>query len=524
MMMKRKIGCISALLWIIISVLTVPNSAFAKEKQEATVIDWLVEEKILNQDFDITEIKKSPNTMITRQEFISLLVNALQVEVEDYADLTLDFADYNLIPAKLRSYIKVAKGIDILKPVTKKNRQYIKPDKLLTRQMAAYYLGKAIGVELDLPLEEYTDGNKVADDVLTYVTGLVRADILLGKTETKYKPTAKVSWEEAAQIILRASQKGYFTKNTLRAVSKKDEFSKPTGLAVDQSKGILYIADTNKNQIKQYEEGKIELTAGRLTAKDFYGEYLGGYIDGAAAEAVFDKPSCLYVTKNGILVADSNNNCIRFINKETNKVMLLIEDLKHPQGITATPEGIIYISDTGNDCIKMIDLEGKVSVYAGISGKAGYQDGKADKAMFYAPMGLCYADNTLYVADSGNQRIRAIKAGEVTTLAGASTEYKEDSLEFIGGYRDGDREIALFDMPTALAVSKDGSIYVADTVNARIRVIKDDKVSTLIGNLPKAGSKEEFTLVAPRGLAIHEKGLYITDAFLDRLFYYELSE
>jgi hypothetical protein len=106
--------------------------------------------------------------------------------------------------------------------------------------------------------------------------------------------------------------------------------------------------------------------------------------------------------------------------------------------------------------------------------EAGNLDGPALQARFSRPRGVAVAaDGTIYVADTGNHRIRAISpAGQVTTLAG-STE----------GFTDALGPLARFDTPEGLALLPDGSIAVADMWNHRVRkVAPDGTVTTLAGN------------------------------------------
>ncbi len=102
----------------------------------------------------------------------------------------------------------------------------------------------------------------------------------------------------------------------------------------------------------------------------------------------------------------------------------------------------------------------------------GYADGPGRDARFDAPTGIAIgADGVLYVADSRNHRIRIVRPdGETTTLAGSTA-----------GYRDGPARTARFRSPCGIAVDESGRVYVADTANHRIRLIANGEVSTLAG-------------------------------------------
>lgn len=88
------------------------------------------------------------------------------------------------------------------------------------------------------------------------------------------------------------------------------------------------------------------------------------------------------------------------------------------------------------------------------TGQAGFADGAADRAQFEFPGNVALADDgTVYVADSANNRIRFITpAGEVRTLAGTGQ----------AGHDDGPNEEATFGMPTSLALDGKGHLYVVE--------------------------------------------------------------
>ena len=141
--------------------------------------------------------------------------------------------------------------------------------------------------------------------------------------------------------------------------------------------------------------------------------------------------------------------------------------------------------------------------------KEGYKDGAADEAAFNQPTGIDWYDGALYVCDTGNQRIRKIEDGQVTTFAGTAGYYLESDGIFEGGYQDGIKEQAQFSNPTGILV-QGGVVYVADGGNSAVRKIQNGVVSTVVMNSDPAHSVYP---TQPSGLAFLDSTLYITDPF-----------
>jgi streptogramin lyase len=150
------------------------------------------------------------------------------------------------------------------------------------------------------------------------------------------------------------------------------------------------------------------------------------------------------------------------------------------------------------------------------SGRLGFADGTAQAASFIAPAGIARGlDGTVYVADAGAQRIRAIRDGSVTTIAG-SGPLDADGLWVYGGYQDGSVASARFDDPHGIVVDAQGRIYVADTDNRCIRLIDHGIVSTYAGMCGDPGGADGKPGLAhfqrPYQLALASDGtLYVAD-------------
>lgn len=194
-------------------------------------------------------------------------------------------------------------------------------------------------------------------------------------------------------------------------------FRTPANLTVDKD-GNIYVADTNNHRIRLVKpDGTVSTFAGPSGSG-----YAAGYKDGAATEAKF----------NG------------------------------PRGLAVDSAGNVFVADTGNHCIRKITPDGQVTTLAG-SKDAGYSDGIGAEARFNYPTDIAVdSQGNLYIADTANHRIRKITPdGIVTTLAGNGQP----------GFADGAADKAQFRAPEGIAVDAQGNVYVADTGNHRIRRI-----------------------------------------------------
>jgi hypothetical protein len=245
------------------------------------------------------------------------------------------------------------------------------------------------------------------------------------------------------------------------------ELDNPYGVAFD-SCGNLFIADMWNNAIRKVgTNGIITTVAGNGT-----NDYLG---DGGAA---------------------------------TNA------ELNYPQGVAVDSTGSLFIADTGNQCVRKLGTDGIINTMAG-NGAYGYSgDGvAATNASLWAPVGVAMdSAGNLFIADEIDQRIRIVDTnGVIYTVAGNGTN------DYIGD--GGAATNAELYYPYGVAVGADGNLFIADTGNQRIREVGTNGIiTTVAGNggddYPgDGGAATNAGLFDPQGLAVDNKGnLLIADS------------
>jgi DNA-binding CsgD family transcriptional regulator/sugar lactone lactonase YvrE len=287
---------------------------------------------------------------------------------------------------------------------------------------------------------------------------------------------------------------------------------RPLALAIGPA-GEIYIAEGNR--IRQVsKDGRITTLAGSGTAGN------GG--DGRqAAQAQLNTPQGLAVDSAGnVYIADTLNNRVRRVN--TDGTIMTVAGvgeagyagdgkpggearLNLPTGLAIGFNDTLFIADTGNNVIRQVAPDGTIRTVAG-TGEAGYRGdaGPALYSVLHAPAGLAFdAEGNLYVADTLNQRVRRIDVnGQIETVAGTGVP------GFLGDGRPG--AYAELNMATnplegigqGLAVDSRGDVFIADALNRRVRRVDVRGVMSTIAQM-----------TTPLGLAVDAQGLvYVADA------------
>jgi sugar lactone lactonase YvrE len=300
-------------------------------------------------------------------------------------------------------------------------------------------------------------------------------------------------------------------------------FANPTGLLFNSTANLL-IVDTENERLRKAAHGAMSTVAG-----GFIGDY------GLATAAALVVPEAIAFDKNGnYYVADAAGNRVRKVN-QAGKIRTVagtgvsgfsgdgspatVAQLRFPFGVALDSFSNLYISDSNNNVIRKVDTSGIISTFAtnpnfsglgamatdsannlyvvdqstcvvwqisplglvnivaGVEFVCGYNGDaiSATNAQLNTPLGVAVdGGGNIFIADSGNNRIRFVTAaGTIDTFAG------DGNCGFLGD--GGPPASAELCFPEQVALTKGGTVYIADTFNVRIRKVALGTITTYAG-------------------------------------------
>jgi len=310
-----------------------------------------------------------------------------------------------------------------------------------------------------------------------------------------------------------------------KTITTLDNFggsTNPTGVTVDSS-GNVYVSDITTAEVyKVTPGGAMSVYAGTGTA-GFSGD------GGAATSAQLNSPRSMAFDASGNLyIADSGNNRIRKITPggtistyagtgtasfSGDGGAATSATLNSPVGMSIDTSGNLYVADTSNHRIRKITSGGTISTIAG-TGTSGFSGdgGAATSANLASPYdAVADGSGTVYISDTGNNRIRKVTAGTITTVVGGGAN---SACTYTGtGTTTSLNTVKRLAWDTA-----NSRLIITDNANACIRALTGSTITQIAGNGTAAytgdnGPAAAATLNSPGAVAISSTGnLFITDS------------
>lgn len=369
------------------------------------------------------------------------------------------------------------------------------PEDHMTREQLAAVLWRRAGCPL-AEAEDYADEADISAFAAAAVDWARSIGMMNGIGDNTFAPQEGATRAQMAKVLV-----GYAATTAIQ-VSAMDVMSQPCGLAAMED-GSLLVCDGYNKVIWRVADGKSAVYAGAGTVEDPFGQPVGGYHDGSLEESLFKTPWAIAPFLGGWAVSDAGNGVVRFLRPDgaSDAHETAVTDLglqfQRPTGLAADEQGNLYVADTLAGAIQRITPDGTVTVLA-----SGLEE----------PMGLCWHGGSLYAAECGADRIiRIDQSGRVAAVSGGRGS----------GNADGPAAEASFSGPKGVAVTEDGTIYVADTDNGCLRKIQDGQVTTVLSRDP--WDTEALFPVAPTGLLVQGNTLYISDMFARKLLAFPLA-
>ncbi|HYO87766.1 MAG TPA: thioredoxin-like domain-containing protein [Candidatus Limnocylindrales bacterium] len=249
----------------------------------------------------------------------------------------------------------------------------------------------------------------------------------------------------------------------------------------------LYIANAGSHQIYALDLDGSLLSVAAGSGRE-------ALVNASPAASDLAQPSGLAYREGVLAFADAESSSIRAVNFQAGSLTTLagtpannlfdfgdvdgvlgVNRLQHPLGVTFGEDGRIYVADTYNSRIKIIDpATGETQTLMGQGGGGGFRDGALTEAAFDEPGGLSYANGMLYVADTNNHAVRVIDlaSGQVSTVAFPNAERLQigGRTTVIGGNQAQDAEVTL---PAQLVAPGAGELVLTITLPPGMKINTD---------------------------------------------------
>jgi uncharacterized protein (TIGR03437 family) len=255
----------------------------------------------------------------------------------------------------------------------------------------------------------------------------------------------------------------------------------PRGIAIDQQNRLVVVDSANNLIVRTTTNGLVTTIAGTTSAATALGTFAGD--DGPATEARLNTPTHLLVDPSGnIIFSDSGNHRVRRITPDGTITTIagngtaafsgdngqaVNASLNFPAGLALNSAGELLIADTSNHRIRAVSPAGVIRTWAGDGRTLSAGDGRPqNEASFLFPYALASdAGGNVYVSQDTSGVIRRISPG-----GGVSSITRNSAYGFAGD--GGPAANGLYNRVTGMAIDRAGNLYLADSGNNRIRVLR----------------------------------------------------
>jgi DNA-binding beta-propeller fold protein YncE len=294
------------------------------------------------------------------------------------------------------------------------------------RRLGTALIGCAIAVVVGLPAASMAQAPENKADTgprLDFPGGLATDGQAIYVANSRNNTIDKIDLTSHTLSLLAGQ---LFKEGTADGTGAAALFTSPSGVAIAGNN--LYVSDTNNSTLR-----KITLPGG-VVSTEAGAVNIPGSDDGKGSASHFNLPTQIAVDPNGsrLFLTDTNNSIIRMIQLPDMIVKTIAGQAQaegktdgppnksafnRPRGI-ATDGKFVYVSDTGNDQIRKIDLSNMTTSTLAGTGEEGDKDGAATEAQFNNPGALATDGTTIYVLDADNHGVRKVNAatGEVSKL------------------------------------------------------------------------------------------------------------